>query len=315
MRFGRMYRAADAGTGTGGGTETGAAAGGSAAAAGAGGTGGTSGTGTGAPVAFAETLPADIRGEALFKDIKDLEGLSRSYVHAAKMVGLDKASLIALPTTDDEKAWGDVYTRLGRPEAADKYELSKPELPEGFAVNETLQKGFLEEAHKIGLNGKQADALFKWWNKTAAGEHTAARDTNARAMEDAGKALKTEWGHAYDAKVEVAQGAIRHYAKAIGVPVDQLGAELEASGLGNRPGIAKLFAHLGGQLSEDGLLGKGGGGGGAGALSPAEAKQEIATLQNDKAFGKEYMDKRAPGHQAAVEKMQRLYGFAYPDQG
>jgi len=44
-----------------------------------------------------------------------------------------------------------------------------------------------------------------------------------------------------------------------------------------------------------------------------QAQQEIRDLKLDQSFQKAWMDPQAPGHQAAVEKLQALYEEAYPN--
>ena len=48
-------------------------------------------------------------------DIKDLESAATTLVHQQKMIG----SRIPIPKTDEEKV--ELYTKLGRPETAEKY--------------------------------------------------------------------------------------------------------------------------------------------------------------------------------------------------
>ena len=158
-----------------GGPPAGAGAGDGAGGAGGGGGGGGGGPdnlgGSAAAPVFAETLPADIRGDAAFRDIKDLGGLAKSYLHASKLIGRDPKSVLALPGADDQKAWGEVYDRLGRPPAPDKYQLKAPTLPEGMSVNETLQKNFVAKAWELGFTDKQVGALYDWWNGQGVDAH------------------------------------------------------------------------------------------------------------------------------------------------
>ena len=86
---------------------------------------------------------------------------------------------------------------------------------------------------------------------------------------------------------------------------------MDATGIGNNPGLAKLFAHLGKQMQEDGVIGKASGA--SGMLSPGEARQQISAHQGDPNFMKAYRDKSAPGHAEAVAKMQGFYAQAYPE--
>ena len=299
----------------------GAASAGTAGAATAGSDGGSTGgktaggtaasTSAGSSPAFADTLPADLREMALFKDIKDMDGLARSYANAAKMVGMDKAQLVALPADDsDPAAMEAIYNKLGRPEKPDGYKLSPVELPEGLPRDAELEKTFLGRAHELGLSTKQADGLFKWWSEVNVAKFAEADKQLAAAHQAANQALKADWGAAYDAKIALAGKAINQYQQQLGLG-DGLVKELEA-GLGNNPALAKLFAHLGEGISEPSELPGRTTGRVDQALSPTEAKQEINALHADEKFMKAYTTKEHPGHPDAVKRMQRLYEFAHP---
>lgn len=303
-----------AGGGAGAGAGGAAAGGGAAGGAGAGGAGGDGGAGAGAgagaggqTVAFAETLPADIRTEAAFRDIKDLDGLARGYFNAQKLIGARPEDIVRLPANPDDKAaWDAVHTRLGRPEKPDGYAFTPPKLPEGLKLDEQLQGAFSTKAHELGLSTKQAAGLYDWWNSTQSQSFTGAETARAAAEETAINGLKTEWGAAYEQNVDLAKRALAHFGG------DKLATELVATRQGNNPEVIKVFAKLGATLSEDGLLGKGGSGG-EGVPSPAEAKQQINALRADPDFGKAYFDRGHAGHADALAKMARLHEYAYPE--
>jgi hypothetical protein len=272
-----------------------------------GGGGGTPSGGNGSTPVFAETLPEDIRGDAAFRDIKDLGSLAKSYLHAQKLIGRDPKSVLALPGAEDQKGWAEIYDRLGRPPAPDKYQLKAPQLPEGLTVNENLQKNYASKAWELGLTEKQVAGLYEWWNGQGVDAHKAATELAAREHDTNVATLKGEYGAAYDAKIDLAHRALAHYGD------DALVDYLDKTKLGNDPAMVRLFVKLGEGLTEDGVIGKAGGGGRQGALSPGEAQQEIAARQRDQVFMKDYQDKRSPGHDDALATMQRLYGFAYPE--
>ena len=177
--------AAGAGTGGAGAATT---APGAAAGAAAGGTGAAPAPGaTVAAPAFADSLPADLRELGVFKDIKDVDGLARSYANAAKMVGMDKARVVALPADGDADGWAKVYTALGRPDAPDKYGFTPPA---GVQVDTALQSGFQAKAFEAGLSAKQANDLYAWWNGEAAKAREAMAGQSAAKMSETTTALK-----------------------------------------------------------------------------------------------------------------------------
>lgn len=259
------------------------------------------------PKPFADTLPEDIRADAAFKDIKDLAGLAKSYHSAQKMIGVPKDQLLRLPTDDKPESWAPIYDRLGRPAKADDYKMPTP--PEGVKVDPEFQKELRAVAHAEGLTQKQLEKLVTWHDGSVSKALAKLTADQAGQSEKAAADLKAEWGDATDQRLSLAKQTLQHYSKELKLG-DQLAIDLEKTNLGNHPGIAKLFAHLGAQMQEDGILGKASGS--ETLLAPTEARQHIAAKQTDAQFMKRYNNKSDPGHKAAVEEMAALYAKAYP---
>lgn len=261
---------------------------------------------------FADTLPEDIRAEAAFKDIKDLDGLARGFHGQAKLLGVPKDQLLKLPGPDaDEKALAEVYTRLGRPESAEKYVLKPAEGQQFTETDKAFHAAILPAVHAAGLNQRQLDVITGAWNQYAAKVVEGETARTAAGIEAASAALKADWGAAFPQRLERASMALDHFAGEAKIDRKALGAELERDALGNRPALAKLLDHLGSQLEEDGVL-KGRAAGAADLTGPTEAKQQIAALASDAAFQKAYRDKDHPGHADAIKRRAALYEIAYP---
>ena len=221
-------------------------------------------------------------------------------------IGASPDSVVAIPGADDTEGWKAFYAKLGRPESADKYTLPNVKLPEGLVVDDALRANFTARAHDLNLTNKQAEGLYEWWNSQMGSAHTTTSQAKAVATQQALDGLKTEWGQAFESKLTEAKAAVAHYGDA------DLVAYLNDTGLGDDPRLIKTFAKLGAQLREDGLVGRGDTGGRDGVLSPTEARQQIAHLRGDEAFKKDYMNAKAPGHKAAMERMTRLHQMAHP---
>jgi hypothetical protein len=112
------------------------------------------------------------------------------------------------------------------------------------------------------------------------------------------KALKGEWGQAYDQMV----GAGRRAVQALGLDAARLSAYEEKLGTGE---MLKLFATLGSKMGEDSF--EGGRSDAGFGVTPAQARQEIADLKMDKQF----MDNYLKGNPDAVSKMRRLMEQAH----
>lgn len=261
---------------------------------------------------FAERLPEKYRNDASFKDIKDENGLYDSFVNAQRMVGLDKNRLAVLPKDDKDAAgWDAFYKAQGRPDTADKYAFGKR--ADGSDYNEAdanFQKQLAPILHKMGVTQRQIDLGRGDWDKLQADLFAAAGDARKADMEKASAALRSKWGGDYDGHLKDAEAAIGHYAKQLGIG-DQLVKELTASNLGNNPALAQVFALMGSQLREDGLLGKGQGGFGD-RPSIEEARRKITEKEQAFRANAAFKNKDAPGRQEALEEIAALYEVAYP---
>lgn len=284
--------------------EAGAAAGPAAA------NGATTGAG-GAPnpiEAFLALIPEGIRGEAYFKDIKDVPNLATRAYNQAKLIGRDPNSLVAIPGPEDGEGWSKIWDQLGRPAKPDEYGFTAPQLPEGLPVDEQLQSGFAAKAHELGLSKKQAGQLYEWWNASRGAQWEAIQGAETAARSAAEQQMRGEFGHAFEQKVALVDATIDALDREM-----KTGGELQnaikAMPFESRLALSKLFLHVAPLLKEDSLIGGRDAQGGSGIPSPTEARQQINAKLADPDFTKAYYDKRQPGHQAAVDTMQRLHEY------
>lgn len=153
--------------------------------------------------------------------------------------------------------WNALYTKLGRPEKADGYELklNAETIPEGFPYDENSAVEFRNWAHEAGLSPRQAQLLHDKFVAHQAGTFTASAEQAARAEGDTHRDLTTAWGspesEPYKRNVELAGRAI-----------SQLGvkAAFIESGVMSKDGairnasIAKAMAKVGSELyAEDSM--------------------------------------------------------------
>lgn len=248
-------------------------------------------------------LPEAYRGDPTFADIKDMEGLSKSYKHAATLVGIDRAEIVRLPKDPAAQEWDAVFNRLGRPEKPDGYEWKAPE-----GLPPEVETAFRADVHKLGLTKSQAAGVLDFYGQQLAAQ-TAAQQAAASASEQETIAtLKKEWGAAFPDQLHAAHRALDE----LGGP--QLAQKLVAAGLTADPDIIRFFAKLGMQSAEPGAL-SGGSGGGVGrvALTPEAAQREIRTLQGDKTFFREFSDRSNPNHANHKARWDELHKYAYPE--
>lgn len=261
---------------------------------------------------FLDLIPEDIRGDASFRDIKDVGNLARSFVNAQKLVGAPPDQVIRLAGADDAAAWNGIWNRLGRPEAVDGYQLADPaEIPAGLALSAEHKTAFAAAAHQLGLTQKQADGLYQHLNTGRIAAFAAQQTGHTEALRATETALKGELGQAYERVAEDGNAAVDHLDRTL-----KLGGKLEAA-IKQMPAEAraplfKAFGEIGRTLREDKVIGQGSSTGNAGALSPAEARQAIDALWRDQDFVKAARDRRHPGHQAAVDRNLALHEFLTP---
>jgi len=237
------------------------------------------------------SLSDEVRADKSLENINDIESLAKSYVHAQKMVGADKIPVPNKFATD--KDWDAVYEKLGRPKTAEEYKFN---LPEDQKVDEAALKNFSTQAHKLGLLPGQADGMVKFYNEMIGNELAQADSIATSQREKAITELKTEWGQAYDQKLQQANNVVA------GVfPKGFMDTNLaDGSKLGDHPAVIKAFATLAGKMGEDNIVQASG----PTHMTPKQLDKEIATLQ---APGSAYWDNKHPGHDAAVEEVKNLF--------
>ena len=236
------------------------------------------------------SLSEEIRADKSLENIKDIEGLAKSYVHAQKLVGADKIPVPNKFATD--KDWDAVYQKLGRPENPSGY---KYDLPEDQSINQEALKNFSDQAHKLGLLPTQANGVVKFYNELTASSLQEQETTAVTARENSTKELKQEWGQAYDQKINQAS----NLAKSVGAS-ELFDANLaDGTKLGDHPVMIKAFAELASKMGEDSITQS------SGPIyqTPAQIEKEIGNL---KQVGSAYWDKNHPNHRVAVEEVLAL---------
>tara|TARA_R100000426_G_scaffold79322_1_gene56978 strand:- start:20 stop:856 length:837 start_codon:yes stop_codon:yes gene_type:complete len=238
------------------------------------------------------TLPEDLKNDPTLQNYKDVASLAKTVVHQQQMIG----NRIPLPKTEEEKA--ELYGKLGRPDAPEKYEVNVGQDYEQY-FNESALNEFKNVAHKIGLNNDQVSALIDFQKSQVDYELQNQPGMLESQRKETEQSLKQEWGFDYDKNVRAAQRALDVYG-------DEDLKQLMNTEVGNNPAIIKLFHRLGQEVTEDmaqntqnNKL----------TISPVDAKQEIsAIMQNPK---HPYFDSRHREHKDAVEKMRQLHEKAF----
>ena len=236
------------------------------------------------------SLSDDVKADKSLENIKDINALAKSYIHAQKMVGSDKIPVPNKYATEDD--WNAVYEKLGRPKTADGYKF---DLPQDKQVDEVSLKEFSSQAHKLGLLPSQAQGMVKFYNEITAKSLQDADSKALTARETSTKELKQEWGQAFDQKVSQAATL----AKSVGA-TELLDTNLaDGTKLGDHPVMIKAFAELANKMGEDSIVQASG----PTYLTPNQIEKQIGELtQTDSA----YWDKNHINHQAAGSEVLAL---------
>lgn len=239
---------------------------------------------------FATSLPEDLRANVAKKGFKSASDVVKAYSELEKLMGRRFEDLTA-----DEIS--KMNTKLGAPETAEGYGLS---LPDGVSDETGLLGEFSNIAHQAGLSKDKAESVFNWYVET---QTKAMEQLNIQAEQQAQaniESLKSEFGAAFDERVDLANKALRQYGG------DEAIQAIAEAGLSSNPALVKMLAQIGQLTAEDSPVGHNTAKG-FGTKSPAEARQEISRLMSDSAFMGRFKNPMDPGHASAQAELESLY--------
>ena len=228
-----------------------------------------------------------------------------SYQNLEKLFGADKAgrTILAPKSDDDADGWNALYSRLGRPESPDKYELPVPEGDDG-----SFAQAVAPVLHELGLTSKQAKGLAEWWNETSGARIEQEREAFVQKSEQDFAALRREWGAAADQNVDLAKRALVRFGQDAGIDAD--GLERLEQAIGTGP-MLKLFHSIGSSFAVGSFVSSDDSS--SGALTPEQAKNKINAMFADQEFMARYMNRDERVRAGAIAEMERLHVMANPD--
>ena len=241
------------------------------------------------PENWRDSLPEDLKNDPTVKSYNSIEALAKTLVQSQKILGSDKVLVPSKHATPEEIR--SYYKKSGIPEEKDyKVEVSKDEQVDGKFL-----ETFTKIAAKEMVHPTQAKAILSGslaYLKQAQSEKEAATKLET---ETGLKALKEEWGAAYDEKVNKAHQAFLKFG-------DEGLKKVLDSGFGNNPNVIKAFSKIGDLISEGKIRGDADT---TGAMTPAEAQLKA----NEILMNPEHPHNLGghPNHKAALEEMTKLY--------
>lgn len=257
------------------------------------------------PTDWRADLPPDLRDNPVTKRIGSVQDLLKEHIGVQKLIGGEK-----IPAPQDnwgEAEWNAHFDRLGRPESAEGYEIDTSELPESFPLDEAMMGVVRKAAHAAGIPAKALGAVMGEVLKHQAEGYAAIQQQSAQQAAETDKALKTEWGASYGAKLDQAN---RAFKQVFGDQVDEIRNTVLADGtlLGNHPALIQAFAKVGGSMGEHALKT---GDSTRFTMSPREALDELSKFQTENFAA--LSDPTHPEHALVTKKKQDLYDMAHPE--
>jgi len=240
-----------------------------------------------------DSLPDTMREDPNITKFSSVETMASSWLNAQQMIGRDK---IPMPVTDDD--WSDVYTRLGKPESAELYQIAAPE---GIEIDDVRQGAFKEMAHNAGFNQGQMEKASEFYFNMLAEDSKASNDAIESHLAETSTALKAEWGEKFDHNLAVSERVIDEFGgddfrEFMTLDVSELP---KGTQLNNIPQVIKMLAAVGNGMIEDNKLE----GLAPSGQTPAEMEDERNSLMAHPA----YTDKRHPEHAAVLKKVTALF--------
>ncbi len=253
---------------------------------------------------WTSSLPEELQSSKSLEKFKDVEGLARSYLEAEK--GL--SSRLKVPEKDDQEGWDQVFSQLGRPESADKYDLEgiqNAEVAQSEENKATIDR-FKEVGHKYGLSNRQVAGIID----DVLGMTVEQQRAAGEAREADVAALKQEFGNQFDARVELANSTLRQMVEKSGGDFDRLSEALVQSGMTSNPDLVKALAGIGRMMQQDKLYGAGGEPRSMTGMTPPEIKARIDQITVENLEDLKIGNANGQAKQAEINKLIEMLGQA-----
>lgn len=250
-----------------------------------------------------------LRDNPTLANIKDLRTLARQVVSGestiGKLSGGRDFTIIPNEQSDDEERTAH-YTKLGRPESAEGYELDKVQVPEGMLKDDKFIAKMAQSLFEGGASKKLAQKLMKDYMDYST-EALQSIDTEDKlGNTEADKQLHTILGSAYDTKMATAHLAIEAFAR----PIDNEFAETLKKELPFDVMAAQMLIKIGEVISSDsGLKGTPSEGG----FTPGDARAKANEIMANPYYVSDQPKDKSRNmalHKQLVEEVERLLKVA-----
>jgi hypothetical protein len=241
-------------------------------------------------------IPEELQDEKLWENIQDTPTLLKNYAHAQKFQG----QAVRIPGEDaTPEDLAKFYSKLGRPEAADGYEVTLPDIKGGW--DDGLVEDFKKVAHETGMTPKQVQDVLNFYGPSINAAIEGAERNHEQEQQAGIQALKDKYGAAYGQKVANANATLGKFG------TEGLIESLEKAGFLNHPDFVEMLAGAYEGFREDvGITGHV-----EGIITPEAAMEEREKIMGD--LKGPYWDENHPNHKETILKVQKLFQIIHPE--
>jgi len=235
---------------------------------------------------FGEGVPEKIQGLLEKKKWTNINQLADGFTELESYKGIASGKHIVLPeSVDDIDGWDKVFTAIGKPESADKYEFTNET---GIELSDDLMNGFKEFAHKANYTQEQLTGAIQFQLEAIkAGDELYTAQQVEHKTENI-DAMKQKWQTDY----EPTMTKIDSTAEKLGVK-----AYFEKMGIDKEPEIVNMLLTIANSDSEDILNTNG-----EPPPAPTTLQDKLAEIMKSE----EYNQRFNPGHKAKMQEFMEL---------
>ncbi len=203
---------------------------------------------TEAPSSWYDGLSEDVTSHKGFEGvkgkIKDVDGLTMSYLNLQSRMGSAEAGGLKAPTAESSpEELAEFYNASGRPEAAGDYTFDG--LPEGLELDTERLTERNAAMHEAGLSQSQYETVMGLYTQEMNMVQDQLQTNMTNVRNESEIALKAEWGTDYDRNLKSVAGV-----------ADKFGVKdaLLETGLINHKPILDMLYKVSLSTSEDGII-------------------------------------------------------------
>lgn len=242
------------------------------------------------------SLPKELQDNPSITKFTSVEALAGSYINAQKLIGADKIAVPTKHTTPEE--FRQVLHKLGLPEKPEDY--SNGVKFKDVIKDDNFKKAFTAEAYKHGILPAQAQAMADFYATQSEEAVTKLNASAKQSYDDNVKALKTEWGSAFDLNINRGMKVLSDFGG------KEFVEHFDKSGYGADKEMVKFVAKIGEEMFKEHKFVDGQGT--STGMTPQEIDQKIAAVYANPA----YSDKLHPSHKTLVAEAKNLFEMKFP---